>query len=241
MLMALAWQRDPISMSLWPLLLAVMAHTYGPFPLARAHDTLPLPRSNGTCTYKIALRHIFVITMAGSRRNSHIRETFHNAGLHPQLFVGADRTLINIAEVRRQGAGMRAASHQKKQVISAGEVAIALSHRNVMDHVILNRLPCAIVFESDIGIHSDFKAKFVALGDQLQSTAFDVLKLEYCKGEKFVPAGSNARHRIIKKDCEWACTFCLGKQTRPFLFYFLRRRRRGPCKHPSVGLHAPYS
>ena len=74
--------------------------------------------------------------------------------------------------------------------LTAGELALALSHRNIYDAVLMNRLPCALVLESDAAFIDGF-------GERLRAMAlparFDVLKLEGCNGESAAhPAEASA-------------------------------------------------
>ena len=62
--------------------------------------------------------------------------------------------------------------------MTAVEFALSLSHRNLYDLVLLNRLSCAMILDNDGAFTSHFATHVRSL--EMQWSQFEVLKLELC-------------------------------------------------------------
>ena len=127
------------------------------------------------CTPADALRNSFVITFVGSERD--VDAAFaHQRGWRPQQFPAVLSEWLDFDSLSTAAWPLLRGHHRK---LALYEYTLALSHRQLYSLVLLNRLPCALVFESDVALVADFPRAVERLPG-LSSTAFDVIKLEYC-------------------------------------------------------------
>jgi hypothetical protein len=155
-----------------------------PSPFDPIHGVLDAAEPpSATCTAELALQHVFAITTLESSRNANLRHQCTQAGLRCR-YVPAVRA-NELAVMRLREAVFKQVSRFKRALWwthplnngTAGEFALALSHRNVFDAVILEQLPCAIVLENDAVLAPGFVPRLLSL--QLPAV-FDLGKLEGC-------------------------------------------------------------
>ena len=133
------------------------------------------------CTIDIALRHVFAITLLGSSRNVALAQTCAEERL-PCVFTPAvSKDVLDPAQLAKISHSAPTLLGARSSIIqhnlTAGEFALSLSHRNVYDTIILNQIPCAIVFESDAALVRGFAMQLRSLHLPAE---LDLLKLESC-------------------------------------------------------------
>eukprot|EP00933_Yihiella_yeosuensis_P006339 TRINITY_DN11102_c0_g1_i1.p1 TRINITY_DN11102_c0_g1~~TRINITY_DN11102_c0_g1_i1.p1 ORF type:complete len:262 (-),score=20.54 TRINITY_DN11102_c0_g1_i1:313-1098(-) len=119
------------------------------------------------------MENVFVINVKGkygeARRQS-VRREFRAAGVENYKFWDA----VVWPQVLEEG-------HTKPPSLGKGETALALSHRSIYEHIVQDRLPCALIFEDDVLLTRHFKHR---LNKSDFPNHFSVIKLDYCKHVK---------------------------------------------------------
>lgn len=153
----------------------------------------------------------FVINLEGPRgqkRRDHATREMLKAGIKNFSFWPAadagDNSPGGMCERERKrfprNAGVKHWRHNNG-CYKNPSLANSLSHRLIYEHIVDNKLPCAVIFEDDFSLCDNFLEDFKRVTETLPP--FDVIQLGYCPhgGKPSTPqvCGSNVKKKLVLK------------------------------------------
>lgn len=128
---------------------------------------------------------IFVISLERSTdRQEHINEVLH--GLNYQFFYGADKNNLCLQELKDKNIynEKSAIRHDRySRAMKAGQIACAISHKNLYEEIITNEYKRTLILEDDVEpIHGSLQL-FPQITAELPGN-WELLYFDYSKNEK---------------------------------------------------------
>ena len=145
---------------------------------------------------------VFIINLVdgrGEERRIHALSQSATAGINPVLWPATDRELIDYESLLCEGKHLRKMDGHRE--LTAGEIALSMSHCGIYRYIVEHRIPMAIICEDDVCFCDGFKTK---LKNLTIPEDFDILKLEYHNSNM---CGMSENCRVVQ-GMGGACSAC---------------------------------